>query len=211
MAIDDTKRLQWGPALRANLEPLTELHGIVQERIDRLTTTEEALRDALEKVEREKSEEGSALGELSAAADDAVRRARLVGVKLEAAFLEGEVPEDEYRAALAAAFPQGAQSIGATPAQRLEALRRIGSAFDNHASADPGGKLAALATEGADAIEAANVSAKREQEESRAANDTLAEARGGFDTSYLATKEIVGGLLREAGRLDELRDVFPDL
>ncbi len=211
MAIDDATRLQWGPALRSNLEPLHALHSIVQERIDRLTETEGALKDALERVARESSEEGDALSMLATASDDAVRRARLVGVKLEAAFLEQSIPEEQYRAALAAAFPQGAQSIGATPALRLDALHRIAGALEMHADADPGGSLATLATEGARAIEDANAQAKREQEEAREAKDALEGARSAFDDSYLATKEILGGLLREAKRLGELRDIFPDM
>lgn len=211
MAIDDATRLQWGPALRSNLEPLHDLHSIVQERIDKLSETESTLKDALERVAKESSEEGDALSMLATASDDAVRRGRLVGVKLEAAFLEQSIPEEAYRAALSAAFPQGAQSIGSTPAQRLEAMHRIAGALEMHDAADPDGALSAIAAEGARAIENANAEAKREQEEAREAKDALDAARTTFDDSYLATKEIVGGLLREAKRLSELRDIFPDM
>ena len=211
MAVDDHQRLEWGAALRSNLEQETTLHGIVQERIDRMKELEDVLEGAVRRVSEEKSQEGDALGALSTASEDAVRRARLVGVKLEAAFLEGEVPEDTYRAALSAAFPKGPQSIGATPQQRLEALRRIVAALSEHGAADPSGKLGPLAQEGAEAIEAANDQAKREQAESREANEALSAARHGFDEGYQASKEIVGGLLRDAGRLTELRDLFPDM
>lgn len=210
MATDDVTRLEWSKALRANLEPLVTLHSIVAERIEKLAALEASLDQAAQRVAREKSEEGDALSMLASSSEDAVRRARLVGVKLEAAFLEGAVPEDAYRAALAAAFPKGAQSIGATPAQRLEALLRIASALEAHDAADPSGTLAALAAEGAKAIEAANAQAKREQGEARAASEALEAARGAFDEGYLATREIVSGLLRDAKRLPELRDVFPD-
>jgi hypothetical protein len=211
MAVDDHQRLEWSAALRSNLEQVIDLHGIVQERIDRQKTLQDALESAVKRVEQEKSQEGDALGALAAASEDAVRRARLVGVKLEAAFLEGEVPEDVYRAALAAAFPKGSQSIGTTPQQRLEALRRIVAALSEHAAADPSGTLGPLAQEGVSAIEDANAQAKREQAEAQEANDALAAARHDFDEGYQATKEIVGGLLRDAGRLNELRDLFPDM
>lgn len=211
MAVTDHQRVEWSAALRANLEQLGDLHAIVGERVTRMQAVESALATALERVERERSEEGDALGTLAGAAEDAVRRARLIGVKLEAAFLEGRVKEDVYRAALAAAFPRGAQSIGTTPAHRLEALERIASALAEHGEADPDGALAELARAGAQTIKDANESAKREQAESREASDALAKARHDFDEAYQATREIVSGLLRDAGRLAELRDVFPDL
>lgn len=211
MAIDDHQRVEWSAALRSNLEPLTDLHAIVGERVERLTTLEKELDRTAKTVEAEKREEGDALGSLAGASEDAVRRARLIGVKLEAAFLEGDVPEEVYRAALGAAFPSGPQSLGTTPQHRLEALTRIATALKEHAAADPDAKLSKLAAEGAKAIEAANQQAKREQAESRAASEALAKARHDFDEGYQATKEIVGGLLRDAGRLGELRDVFPDM
>ena len=211
MAVTDHQRVEWSAALRANLEQLTDLHAIVQDRVDRIKGCEEELEGALKSVEKEKSEEGDALATLASASEDAVRRARLIGVKLEGAFLEGDIPEETYRAALAAAFPAGSQSVGGTPAARLEALKRIVSALGQHAEADPDGKLAALAKEGAEAIEGSNVDAKREQEETRAAAEALNAARDEFDRAYQATKEIVGGLLRDVNRLTELRDVFPDM
>lgn len=211
MAVTDHQRVEWSAALRANLEQIIDLHSIVEERVDRIQDLEKKLADALERIEREKSEEGEALSSLSTASDDAVRRARLVGVKLEGAFLEGEVPEETYRSALAACFPHGNQSIGTTPAQRLEALQRIVAALVQHDAADPGGKLGTIAQEGVDAIKAANAQAKVEQEESRMAAEQLEIARQDFDQAYQATKEIVGGLLRDAKRLSELRDIFPDM
>lgn len=211
MAITDHQRVEWSAALRANLLQLRALHPIVEERIERLEAREAALDQALRRAEEERSQEGDALGALASAAEDAVRRARLVGVKLEAAFLEGEMPEDVYRAVLAEAFPRGAQSIGTTPAQRFDALERIASTLAERAEADPDGALAKLASDGAQAIKRANDDAKREQAESRDAGDLLAKARHDFDESYLATKEILSGLLREAGRLAELGDVFPDM
>jgi hypothetical protein len=207
---DDHKRLAHAAALRSNLEPLATLHAIVPERIERLKERADALEAAVTRVEQEKSEEGDALSSLQAASEDAVRRARLVGVKLEAAFLEGQVPEETYRAALAAAFPQGGQSIGGTPQARLEALRGIVAAMHEHEAADPEGALGRLAEEGARAIEEANADAKREQAEAREANEALSEARAAFDRGYRATREIVTGLLREANRLDEIPDIFPD-
>lgn len=211
MAVPDHQRVEWSSALRSNLEQLTELHSIVQERIDKLSGLEEKLTGALERIEREKTEESQALSSLSAASEDAVRRARLVGVKLEAAFLEGSVDEETYRAALAAAFPHGGQSVGTTPQQRLEGLQRIVEALIEHEGADPGGALGKLAQEGIDAIKDANQQAKVEQEEARQAANVLEEARQAFDNAYQATKEIVAGLLRDENRLSELRDVFPDM
>lgn len=211
MPVNDHQRIEWSAALRSNLEQLTDLHAIVQERIERSKTCEEALEVALERVEQEKSEEGDALASLSAASEDALRRARLIGVKLEAAFLEGAIPEATYRAALSASFPAGPQSIGATPALRLEALERITRALGQHEDADPGGKLGALAAEGAAAIKDANVGAKQEQEEGRAAAEALTSARAQFDRAYQASKEILSGLLRDAERLNELNELFPDM
>ena len=208
---DDHQRIEWSAALRANLAQLMDLHAIVEERSERLAVVESALESAAARVERERSEEGQALSSLSEASEDAVRRARLVGVKMEAAFLEGNVPEDVYRAALSAAFPRGPQSIGSTPAERLEALERIVAALTEHGDADPDGSLVELARGGAQAIRDANEEAKREQAESREANEALASARHDLDESYQATREILTGLLREAGRLGELRDVFPDM
>ncbi len=210
MPVTDHQRVEYGAAVRANLTHVEELHAIVAERIAKLETVEKALETAVKRVEQERSEEGDALGALATASDDAVRRARLVGVKLEAAFLEGRVKEDVYRAALAAAFPRGAQSVGTTPAERLQALERIVAALTEHGGADPEGTLTQLASEGAQAIKDANSAAKREQAESREASDALAKARHDFDEIYQATREIVTGLLRDAGRLGELRDIFPD-
>ncbi|HJL18436.1 MAG TPA: hypothetical protein RMH99_22420 [Sandaracinaceae bacterium LLY-WYZ-13_1] len=211
MAVNDHQRLEFSAALRSNLEQLANLHDIVAERIERQKAVEEALESAVKRVEEEKSQEGDALKALSEASEDAVRRARLVGVKLEAAFLEGQVTEEVYRAALNAAFPNGPQSIGTTPQQRLEALRRIATALSQHDAADPSGELGPLAQGGAQAIEDANAQAKREQADAQEANDSLAAARHDFDEGYQATKEIVAGLLRDAKRLNELKDVFPDM
>lgn len=211
MAITDHQRIEWSAALRANLEQLSDLHAIVSERSERLQRVATTLEEAVRRVERERSEEGDALGALAAASEDAVRRARLVGVKLEAAFLEGKIAEPAYRAALSAAFPKGAQSIGTTPAQRLEALERVVAALHEHAEADPEGALSEIAAGGVLGIKNANELAKREQAESREASDALAKARHELDEAYQATKEIVTGLLRDAGRLNELRDVFPDM
>ncbi len=211
MSVTDQQRVEWSSALRSNLEPLTDLHGIVQDRLDRHDALERDLTEALERVERERTEDGEALGMLSAASEDAVRRARLVGVKLEMRFLENAITEEVYRSVLAGAFPAGAHSVGATPALRYEALGRIVSALGQHAEADPDGSLVTLAREGAEAIEAANLAAKREQAETQAAADAVSAARVAFDRAYQATKEILSGLLRDVERLDELRDIFPDM
>jgi hypothetical protein len=211
MGVNDHQRVEWSAALRSNLEQLTELHGIVQDRIERTKICEEALEEALKRVAEEKSEEGDAMATLSTASEDAVRRARLVGVKLEATFLEGDIPEEKYRSALNAAFPAGSQSVGGTPESRLEALQQIVAALEEHSDADPDGKLGTLAAEGAKAIKDANLAAKREQEETRDAAEALSAARDDFDRAYQATKEIVGGLLRDVERLEELRDIFPDM
>lgn len=211
MAVTEHQRVEWSAALRSNLEQITDLHSIVEERVERLKALEAALETALKRVEAEQSEESDALRQLSEASEDAVRRARLIGVKLEASFLEGDVKEEIYRAALGAAFPRGPQSLGTTPQQRLEALHRMVTALEEHSGADPEGKLSTLAAGGAEAIEAANDAAKREQQDSREANEALAKARHEFDEGYQATKEIIGGLLRDAGRLSELRDLFPDM
>jgi len=211
MPVDDHQRLEWSAALRSNLEQITDLHGIVQDRIERHEAVERELSEALSLVERERDEDNDALGALAEASEDAVRRARLVGVKMEMAFLEGDVPEDVYRAALAAAYPAGSQSVGTTPAQRYEALKRIETALETHAGADADGALRTLAREGAATLEEANLAAKREQEETQQAGQRLSDARGAFDRAYQASKEIVGGLLRDAQRLAELHDVFPDM
>jgi len=211
MSVSDHQRVEWSAALCSNLEQLTDLHGIVQDRLDRHDALQKRLAEALEKVEQERSEDGNALSALSTASEDAVRRARLVGVKLEMAFLEGTIEEEPYRSVLAAAYPAGSQSVGTTPAARLDALERIVAALAQYDAADPEGDLGVLAHEGARAIEQANQEAKREQEETEAAAEELSNARVVFDRAYQASKEIVSGLLRDVGRLDELRDIFPDM
>lgn len=208
---DDQQRIAWGLALRTNLGALEELHGIVAERIERQKALDEALEEALQRVGSERLDEAGALAALSRASDDAARRARLIAVRLEAALLEGKIDDEAFKAANSAAFPRGGQAIGNTPAQRFEALDRIASVLADHPAADPGGELAKLATEGAQAIRDANDSAKREQTEHKDANEQLTKARHAWDEGYLATKEIVTGLLRDAGRLVEQRQAFPDL
>lgn len=207
---DDSQRIAWGTALRSNLEQLKSLHSIVGERLARQQVLDEALSSALERLGKERTDETTALNTLANASEDAIRRARLVAVKLEAAFLEAKVPEETYRAAQSAAFPRGVSSIGATPAQRVEALDRIVAALEEHKDADPSGELATLARDGAQAIRDANEGAKRDQAESREAGEQLARARHQWEEGYLATKDIVSGLLREADRLGELSQLFPD-
>jgi len=211
MSVTDHQRVEWSAALRSNLEPLTDLHGIVQDRLARHQTLEDALTGALERVEQERSEDGTALDMLSTASEDAVRRARLVGVKLEMKFLENGISEEVYRAVLAGAFPAGSHSVGATPALRHEALQRIVTTLEEHPESDSDDALGTLAREGAAAIDAANQEAKREQEETQAAAEAVGSARVQFDRAYQATKEILSGLLRDVERLDELRDIFPDM
>ena len=211
MSVTDHQRVEWSAALRSNLEPLTDLHGIVQDRLDRHDALETTLTEALETVERERTEDSDALSMLSAASEDAVRRARLVGVKLEMRFLENAITDEAYRSVLAGAFPAGVHSVGATPALRHEALLRIVGALGQHSEADPDDELGAIAREGADAIDAANNEAKREREQTQAAADAVSVARIEFDRAYQATKEILSGLLRDAERLGELRDIFPDM
>lgn len=211
MRITDQQRLHWGEVLRERLKALAGLHGIVGERIAKQETLDARLREALDRVGRDSNDENDALTALETASGEAAKKLRLVGLRLEEAHLEGRLPEEPYRAAMAAAFPQGTGVIGGGPGDRYAAARRIAAALAEHTAVDPEGKLAALAAEAASELEARNAAAKQEAAERQEAHETLGRARVAWDDCYLATKEIVSGLLRDAGRHAELRGVFPDL
>ena len=158
----------------------------------------------------EESRASGALGALGEASEGAVKKARLIGLKLETAALEGAIPEALYRETLARLFPRGPQSLGQTPRERVEAMRVAHMTLEG-SEADPSGELAALAQAAVDAIESANASAKQNAVGKEEAAASLVMARASFDRGYRATKEILSGLLRDAERLAELSDIFPDL
>lgn len=211
MRITDQQRLQWGEIVRERLKALAGLHGIVAERIAKQEAVDARLREALDRVGRDSSDENDALSALETASAEAAKKLRLVGLRLEEAHLEGRVPDEPYRAAMAAAFPQGTGIVGGNPGDRYAAARRIAATLAEHTAVDPEGKLAALAAEAASELETRNTAAKKEAAERQDAHEALGHARVAWDEGYLATKEIVSGLLRDAGRHAELRGVFPDL
>jgi hypothetical protein len=211
MRISDQQRLSWGKTLRERLEAERSLHAIVGERIARMETLDAQLGEALSRVNQESSEESEALTSLTTASDETARKLRLVAIKLEQAHLEGSVAPDLYRTAMGAAFPQGSGVIGGTPADRYAAARRVTASLEQHGAIDPDGSLAAIVREAAGDLEAKNVAAKKEAAERHVAHESLGRARHAWDEGYLATKEIVTGLLRDAARLGDLRALFPDL
>lgn len=211
MRITDERRLAWGETLRHRLAAADDMHMILEERADAQEQLDQALSAAVDRVGQEKTQESEALAELEKASEDAGRRARLVAVKLESAQLEGQIDTETYNAVMAAAFPQGAQTIPPQPRDRHDALARIVSALEQHPDADPKSELRQSTTQGQKALEQANERAKKEQSEHKAAHDALEQARHAWDEGYLATKEIVSGVLRSEGRREELPRFFPDL
>lgn len=205
---DDT-RLAWGRQLRDALAAITELDEVIGRRIERQAKLDEALASAREAASKEQADIGEAAAALNAAADDAGRVLRLVAVKLEAAWLEQTIPEAAYRKVTATAFPNA--QVPTRPGERHAALLRVATVLGDNADADPGGALGTLAKTTADKLVAANETAKRESDEAHAAQQKLDEARNAWDEGYLATKEIVSGLLREAGRRSEMTTLFADL
>ncbi len=210
MRITDQDRLTWGPALSQRLAPVSDLHAIVAERGARQAELSSALAEAEKRIDREASEEGAALDRLTQASEDAERILRLVALKLETAHLEGEVADDAFRAFMGAAFPHGAGATGSTPGDRYQAIKRVSDALAANAELGTRESLAEKAAESVKALESANEEAKREAGEKRAASEALSEARAKWDDAWIATKEILSGLLRDAGRRDELPSYFPD-
>lgn len=207
----DDNRLAWGKHLRESLPAIGALDDIVARRVERQAALDEALGAARDAAAKEQAEVSESVAALNAAADDSGRVLRLIAVKLEALWLEQLIPEAAFRKAGAAAFPGGPQSIPAHAKERHTALARIATALAEHTEADPGGALAKLAGDTAASLVAANDAAKKESEEAREAQAKLEEARNAWDEGYLATKEIIGGLLRDAGRRAELSALFADL
>lgn len=210
MRLTDEQRIEWGAELCKRLEGAKSLHAIVGERIAKQQELDAALKASMERAGREATEETDALRALTEASEDAARRARLVAVKLEAAHLEGSIEADVYQKVIGASFPQGTGSIGAMPGDRFQALRRIAAALE----AIPegvGAELGKLAADAAATLQTANDRAKKEAAERQAAHDDLGQARARWDDGWLATKEILSGLLRDAGRRQELPDYFPDM
>ena len=206
----DEQRISMGAALADRLDALKELHAIVAERIARQRTIDETLRAAVERAGSEAAQESAALRALSDASEDAVKRGRLIALKLETAQLEGQLSQESYQALIAAAFPAGLGVVGATPGDRFQALRRIAAALEKTEDADKGGLLRQSAEGGATALEKANADAKREGQDKSDALDKLGQARVAWDDTYAATRDILSGLLREAGRLKEHAAIFPD-
>lgn len=209
--VTDEVRLAWGAAVRDKLEALRPLHSIVGERITRQANVDETLRAAGVRAGSEAMAKSAALKTLADASEDAVKRAKLVALKLETAHLEGQLTTETYQALVAAAFAQAPGLIGATPGDRFQALNRIVAALATVPDADKGGVLAKSAEAGAKALEAANDAAKKEAVDETDALDKLSQARTAWDDAYGATKDIVAGLLREAGRRGEHTAIFPDL
>lgn len=211
MRITDETRLSWGKLLRERLAGVTDLHAIVAERIAKQETLEAGLKAALDRVAEASSDEGDALAALTAASEDAARKLRLVGLKLEEAHLEGRVDDETYRAVVAAAFPRGTGTARGTPADRYNLAKRVATALREHSAVDPDGSLLKIVEGAVAELESCNAAAKQEAAARQQAHEALGRARVTWDDGYLATKEIVSGLLRDAGRHSELRKIFPDL
>ncbi len=211
MRITDDLRLSWGEALREALGGLSDLHSIVAERTERQKRLDETLAQAAERVGREETEESDALEALQKASEDALRRARLVALKLETAKLEAGLEHDVFNAVMNAAYPRGVGQIGGSAGERHRALEHIAGALVEHPDVDGDGALRKLATEGMQMLTDANEAAKKEAAEKKEAHEQLIEARTAWDDGYEATKNILSGILLDAGRREELPDVFPDL
>jgi len=210
MRINDEGRLALGRTVRERLETVRDLHAIVAERIAKQEELDGNLKEALDRVGKESTEEHDALDALSQASEEAARRIRLVALKLETKHLEGAVDDDTYRTILGAAFPQGTGAVGGTPGDRHTAMSRIGQALEQHPAVDPGGELSKVAKHSLSDREPRNEAAKKEAAERQEAHEQLGQARVAWDEGYQASKEIVGGLLRDAGRHAELGQLLPD-
>lgn len=211
MRITDEKRLAWGQALRESLQGVKGLHAIVQERIDKQEKLDARLSEALQQVNRESAQENETLGALTAASEETAKKLRLIAIKLEQAHLESNVDEEAYRAAMAAAFPQGTGVVGGTPGDRHAAAQRVARVLAEHNAVDADGSLAGMAREQMADLERRNEAAKKEAAGKQQAHEQLGQARVAWDDGYQATKEIVSGLLRDVGRYAELTSIFPDL
>jgi len=82
MRITDEKRLAWGRALTETLRSATQLHAIVQERIDEQEKLNERLATALAHVNQESAQENETLSALTAASEDTAKKLRLIAIKL---------------------------------------------------------------------------------------------------------------------------------
>jgi len=211
MTTTDAQRLSWGSLARERLTGLTSLHGIVSERVAKQESADEALRQSVERAGREATEESEALSTLKQASEEAARKAKLVALKIETQHLEGALSAEALASAMTAAFPSGAGAVGAHPGERYNGLRRVGSVLEAKPELDRDGDLRRLVSEAARTLEVANEAAKKEAAERHEAYKALDEARARWDECYLATKEIVSGLLRDAGRRGEMAAFFGDL
>jgi hypothetical protein len=211
MTTTDEQRLQWGAQTRERLETVRELHSIVGERITKQAALDEGLRTAIETAGREALEESTARKSLADAVDDALRRAKLIALKLETAQLEGQVAVEAFRTVMAGAFPGGVGAIGPQAIDRRNALLRIGKAIEETPAADPSGTLRQSAQNGVQALEDTNAATKKEEADKTGALQALAETRTRWDEGYTASREILSGLLRDVGRRAELGGLFVDL
>lgn len=211
MTTTDDQRPQLGAQARERLETVRDLHPIVGERIAKLTALDEVLRTATELSKQKELDEVAARKALNDASEDAARRSRLISLKLETAQLEGQIPLDAYRAALAAAFPVGAAAVGVLAGERHASMQRIAKALEETPTADPSGTLRQSALNGAKALEDANNATKTEAVDKATALQALSEARARWDEGYTATKEILSGLLRDVGRRAELGGLFSEV
>lgn len=211
MSTTDEQRTQWGAHARDRLETVRDLHAIVGERIGKQRELDDALRACIEVAGKEALDESAARKALADATEDAGRRAKLIALKLETAQLEGQIAADVYRSLVTAAFPGGAAAIGIQPGERFNALQRIAQALEATPAADPGSTLRQSALNGAKALEDANAATKKEEADKHGALQALADARTRWDEGYIASKEILSGLLRDVGRRAELSALFADL
>jgi len=211
MNITDEQRFAWGAEVRERLRFFKKLHPIVEERIARQERLDASLREALQRAES--NDTIVALSKLTDAIQDAARRGRLIAVKLESAYLEGRIREDAYHAVVAAAFPAGTTAWGDTAVTRINTLVTVANALEQHrADVDSDGALHALAREGADQLASSMKGVQADSESRHQAHSTMVKvARDEWDEGYFATKEIVAGVLRDAGRRGELLNIFPDV
>ena len=211
MTTTDDQRPQLGAQARERLETVRDLHPIIAERIAKLKELDELLSAATGLYKQKELDELAARTALNDASEDAARRGRLIALKLETAQLEGQIPLEAYRTALAGAFPVGAAAVGVLPGERHAAMQRIAKALEETPTADPSGTLRQSALNGAKALEDANNATKTEAADKTAALQALADARARWDEGYTATKEIVSGLLRDVGRRAELGALFGEV
>jgi hypothetical protein len=210
MQITDEQRLTWGPELREKLKLIVDLHPIVEERAHKQEKLDASLREALHRADSNESME--ALSRAAEAIKDAARRARLIAVKLETQYLEGSISGEAYHSVMSAAFPSGTQQFGETAVTRLDILRHVVAALVRHREVDPDGALRFIAEEGAQRLAELTADVGRNPEMRQQAHGALVKvARSEWDAGYTATKEIISGVLRDAGRRGELAKIFPDV